>query len=73
TRDPPPADTFREPASPVSPPPSVRGDMTNRGTTRRTDLTGAAALGAAATLPPALAPPAHAASGPATAEDAAAP
>ncbi|MYR54444.1 hypothetical protein GTY83_35885 [Streptomyces sp. SID4928] len=51
----------------------MRGDMTNRGTTRRTDLTGAAALGAAATLPPALAPPAHAASGPATAEDPAAP
>ncbi|WP_219207024.1 hypothetical protein [Streptomyces griseus] len=46
--------------------------MTNRGTTRRTDLTGAAALGAAATLRPARAPHAHAASGAAKAEDAAA-
>ncbi|MFJ7414121.1 acetylxylan esterase [Streptomyces sp. NPDC098077] len=37
--------------------------MTNRGTTRRTVLTGAAALGAAATLPLTPAGPAHAASG----------
>ncbi|MFE7338035.1 twin-arginine translocation signal domain-containing protein, partial [Streptomyces fimicarius] len=37
--------------------------MTNRGTTRRTVLTGAAALGAAATLPLPLAGPAHAGSG----------
>lgn len=46
--------------------------MTNRDTTRRTVLTGAAALGVAATLPPALAGPAHAASGAArtAAEDA---
>ncbi|MDX3486658.1 polysaccharide lyase 8 family protein [Streptomyces sp. ID05-18] len=48
--------------------------MTNRDTTRRTVLTGAAALGVAATLPLALAGPAHAASGAArtSAEDAAA-
>lgn len=37
--------------------------MTNRGTTRRTVLTGPAALGAAATLPLTPAGPAHAASG----------
>ncbi|NED26409.1 twin-arginine translocation signal domain-containing protein, partial [Streptomyces anulatus] len=35
--------------------------MTNRDTTRRTVLAGAAALGVAATLPLALAGPAHAA------------
>ncbi|WP_257139070.1 twin-arginine translocation signal domain-containing protein, partial [Streptomyces sp. rh34] len=48
--------------------------MTNRGTTRRTVLTGAAALGAAATLPLTIPGPAHAASGTARtgAEDAAA-